>query len=136
MEKKREDKIIEMIGSLSSRIDKKIDDLSNKVDKIDERTNKMDLRIGKIDERANNTDARLDSLAEIVAQGFTDMHDKFDQIDSRFDRNDIQHNNIMNILDNHTKLLLDNRAERAATISRCDRLEGEIIKIKRKVKIA
>lgn len=104
---------------------------------------------------ANNkkrtTEELIDSLAETVAKGFYDidvkMDQKFDamqkqidsrfkQVDRRFEQVNEKFNSIYNILDNHTHLLMENRAQRVATIARFDRIEGEISKIKKKIKIA
>ena len=113
-----------------------------------------------MEKRFDKIERKIDSLAEIVAKGFTDMQDqmdrrfeqmdrrfeqvdkrfeqvdkRFEQVDKRFEQVDLKFDQIYNILDNHTKLLLENRTERAATISRFDRLEEDVLKLKRKAKI-
>lgn len=100
-----------------------------------------------MEKRLENIEKKIDSLADVVATGFCELNDKinfleedmnqrFKLVDKRFEQIDKRFDNIYNILDNHTKLLLENRAERAASTVHFDRLDSEIVKIKRKLKTA
>jgi len=90
----------------------------------------------QMDKRFLEVDKQFESMQDQMDKRFLEVDKRFIQIDHRFEQVDARHDSILTILDRHTKLLMENRVERAATIHRIDRLEKDIIKIKKKIKLA
>lgn len=88
-------------------------------------------------------DKKIDDLARAVARGFAAQDERFDKQDIKFDRIDkrlekLEADNVWtrNVLEQHTTILARLDQERIFTISHVNRLEDEINKIKKQLKIA
>ncbi|OGD65357.1 hypothetical protein A2215_00235 [Candidatus Berkelbacteria bacterium RIFOXYA2_FULL_43_10] len=138
--KKEEDKIDKLeksIVKLSKAVKAGFSAVDKRFEGVDKRFDVVDKRFDGVDKKFDDVDKSIGDLAASTAVGFEKMH-KY--VDNRFEMVDIALLELRkdarwtrDVLDKHAGWNLTLDQERIFTISRIDRLEGEINKVKAKI---
>lgn len=131
------DKRFDVVDKRFDGVDKKFGEVDGRFNGIDQRLNNHDKRFSNIDKSFKDTNKLIGDLAASTAIGFEKMQ-KYS--DNRFEMVDIALLELRkdarwtrDVLDKHAGWNLTLDQERIFTISRIDRLEGEINKVKAKI---
>lgn len=113
-----------------NKIEIAIEKLSDSVNSINKKIDGLEISMDKkFLAQDKKFDQKIDDLALSVARGFSDQNDRFNKLE----KDNVW---IKEVLESHTGMLNRLDQERVFTINYINRLESEINKIKKQLKIA
>lgn len=109
----------------------------NKIDKLEKTVGSL---ASEMRQGFSRVDKAIEDLAASVANGFSDQNERFnkrfDQADQRFEKVESDISWMRDVLEDHTTVLNRLDQERIFTLNYIQRLEKEVAKIKKQLKIA
>jgi len=130
MKKNDDTEIFKVIGDLRDLMVEKFDQVDSKFDQVDARFEQIDARFEQVDSRFNQVDARFDQ----VDARFSNVDDRLGRVENRLDKLEQNQNIHLNVLDKHTKMLMDIKQEQAFALHRQERIEKDVLMLKKKLK--
>lgn len=117
-----------------NKIEIAIEKLSDSVNSINKKIDGLEISMDKkFLAQDKKFDQKIDDLALSVARGFSDQNDRFEKRFNKLEKDNVW---IKGVLESHTGMLNRLDQERMFTINYINRLESEINKIKKQLKIA
>jgi predicted nucleic acid-binding Zn-ribbon protein len=122
MESQNENKILDVISRLETKVDSGFSEIHQRFDKVDQRFEYMDERFGRIDTRFDGMDQRMDKSETDIMEAIHDLADVVQGLSDRLDRAETDIRSIRSQM--VTKDYLDRKI---------DDLRGELVALSRKV---
>jgi phage shock protein A len=107
-------------------LDKKLDHV---IEYMDKRFDEAEKRFDKIDKRFESVDKRFIGMLNY-------MEKRFDDVDKKFTENQISHDRTLSNIDYLTGMVQKLDQERLFGIERSNRIEKDVLKIKRHLKLS
>jgi hypothetical protein len=76
----------------------------------------------------------IGDLRDLMVAKFEQVDSRFERVESRLDRLEHNQNLHTNVLDKHTKMLIDFKHEQLFALNRSERTEKDVLALKKKLK--